>query len=126
MEKFEFKTLKIMFLKTQKTREQLVKRLERQLLQAEKEAEKATDPAVKAEWTRIIGFITQTLNGLLKAYDMVRLNEDVQRAHQLIKQIKERYERLERWQQELEARERALKIKEEELNRKLPALEGRG
>jgi chromosome segregation ATPase len=126
MEKFEFKNLQIMFLKTQKTREQLVKRLERQLLQAEKEAENAADPAVKAEWTRIIGFITQTLNGLLKAYDTVRLNEDVQRAQQLIEQIKEKYEKLQRWQQELEARERALKIKEEELNRKIAALEGRG
>jgi hypothetical protein len=35
---------------------------------------------------------------------------------------KQEHERLQRWQEQLEARERALAIKEEEVNRKLEAL----
>jgi len=112
----------VAFLKTQRKREYLVEKLQRRLEIAEKEAEKAEDPAVKAEWTRIIGFLTQTLNGLLKAYDMVRFNEDLQQLKRLVEMAKEEHERLNQWQAELEARERALAIKEEELNRKLEAL----
>jgi len=117
-----FKRLTLAFLKTQRKREFLVEKLQRQLEKAEKEAEKAEDPSVKAEWTRIIGFLTQTLNGLLKAYDMVRFNEDLQQLKRLVEMAKEEHERLNQWQAELEARERALAIKEEELNRKLEAL----
>jgi len=119
---FSFRKLMVAFLKTQRKREYLVEKLQRRLEIAEKEAEKAEDPAVKAEWTRIIGFLTQTLNGLLKAYDMVRFNEDMQELKRLVEMAKEEHERLNQWQAELEARERALAIKEEELNRKLEAL----
>ena len=119
---FSFRKLMVAFLKTQRKREYLVEKLQRRLEIAEKEAEKAEDPAVKAEWTRIIGFLTQTLNGLLKAYDMVRFNEDLQQLKRLVEMAKEEHERLNQWQAELEARERALAIKEEELNRKLEAL----
>jgi chromosome segregation ATPase len=119
---FSFKKLTVAFLKTQKTREALVKRLQRRLEIAEKEADKAEDPAVKAEWSRLIGFLTQTLNGLLKAYDSVRFNEDMQELKRLVEMAKREHERLQRWQEQLEARERALAIKEEEVNRKLDAL----
>jgi chromosome segregation ATPase len=119
---FSFKKLTFAFLKTQKTREALVKRLQRRLEIAEKEADRAEDPAVKAEWSRLIGFLTQTLNGLLKAYDSVRFNEDMQELKRLVEMAKREHERLQRWQEQLEARERALAIKEEEVNRKLDAL----
>jgi len=119
---FSFKKLTFAFLKTQKTREALVKRLQRRLEIAEKEADKAEDPAVKAEWNRLIGFITQTINSLLKAYDAVRFNEDIQQLKRLVEMAKQEHERLQRWQEQLEARERALAIKEEEVNRKLEAL----
>jgi len=119
---FSFRKLVVAFLKTQRKREFLVEKLQRRLEIAEKEAEKAEDPSVKAEWTRIIGFLTQTLNGLLKAYDMVRFNEDMKELKRLVEMAKEEHERLSQWQAELEARERALAIKEEELNRKLEAL----
>ena len=119
---FYSQKLTVAFLKTQKKREYLVEKLQRRLEIAEKEAEKAEDPSVKAEWTRIIGFLTQTLNGLLKAYDAVRFNEDLQQLKRLVEMAKEEHERLSQWQAELEARERALAIKEEELNRKLEAL----
>ena len=119
---FSFKKLTFAFLKTQKTREALVKRLQRRLEIAEKEADKAKDPAVKAEWNRLIGFITQTINSLLKAYDAVRFNEDIQQLKRLVEMAKQEHERLQRWQEQLEARERALAIKEEEVNRKLEAL----
>jgi hypothetical protein len=119
---FSFKKLTFAFLKTQKTREALVKRLQRRLEIAEKEADKAEDPAVKAEWNRLIGFITQTINSLLKAYDAIRFNEDIQQLKRLVEMAKQEHERLQRWQEQLEARERALAIKEEEVNRKLEAL----
>jgi uncharacterized membrane protein YccC len=110
------------FLKTQRIREGLFKKLQRRLEIAEAEADRAVDATVKAEWNRLVGFLTQTLNGLLKAYDAVRFNEDMQQLKRLVEQAKREHERLRRWQEELEARERALAIKEEELNRKLDAL----
>jgi len=119
---FYSRKLTVALLKTQKKREYLVEKLQRRLEIAEKEAEKAEDPAVKAEWTRIIGFLTQTLNGLLKAYDAAQFNEDMKELKRLVEMAKEEHERLNQWQAELEARERALAIKEEELNRKLVAL----
>jgi chromosome segregation ATPase len=119
---FSLKRLTFAFLKTQKTREALVKKLQKRLEIAEKEADRAEDPAVKAEWSRLIGFLTQTLNGLLKAYDSVRFNEDMQELKRLVEMAKREHERLQRWQEQLEARERALAIKEEEVNRKLEAL----
>jgi chromosome segregation ATPase len=133
---FSLKRLTFAFLKTQKTREALVKRLQRRLEIAEKEADKAEDPAVKAEWNRLIGFITQTINSLLKAYDAVRFNEDMQELKSLIKECKQLREELNReWEEleaqkqdlelhrkELERREKELAYREAELNRKLEAL----
>jgi hypothetical protein len=119
---FSFKKLTFAFLKTQQTREVLVKKLQRRLEIAEQEADNAEDPTVKAEWNRLVGFLTQTLNGLLKAYDAVRFNEDIQKLKRLVEMAKQKHERLQQWQEQLEARERVLAIKEEELNRKLDVL----
>jgi chromosome segregation ATPase len=133
---FSFKKLTFAFLKTQRTREALVKKLQRRLEIAEKEADKAEDPAVKAEWNRLIGFLTQTLNGLLKAYDAVCFNEDMQELKSLIKECEKLREELNReWEEleaqkqdlelhrkELERRENELAYREAELNRKLGGL----
>jgi G3E family GTPase len=119
---FSFKKLTFAFLKTQQTREVLIKKLQHRLEIAEQEADNAEDPTVKAEWNRLVGFLTQTLNGLLKAYDAVRFNEDMQQLKHLVEMAKQEHERLQQWQEQLEARERAVTIKEEELNRKLDAL----
>jgi chromosome segregation ATPase len=133
---FSFKKLTFAFLKTQRTREALVKRLQRRLEIAEKEADKAEDPAVKAEWSRLIGFLTQTLNGILKAYDAVRFNEDMQELKSLIKECEKLREELNKeWEEleaqkqdlelhrkELERRENELAYREAELNRKLGGL----
>lgn len=58
----------------------------------------------------------------MKAYDAAQFNEDMKELKRLVEMAKEEHERLNQWQAELEARERALRIKEEELNRKLEAL----
>jgi chromosome segregation ATPase len=119
---FSLKRLTFAFLKTQRTREVLVKKLQRRLEIAEKEADKAEDPAVKAEWNRLIGFLTQTVNSLLKAYDAVRFNEDMQELKSLIKECEELREELNKEWEELERRENELAYRETELNRKLEAL----
>jgi hypothetical protein len=43
----------------------------------------------------------------------------MQHLKRLVETAKREHERLQRWQEQLEARERAIAIKEEELNRKL-------
>jgi len=115
---FSFKKLTFAFLKTQKTREALVKKLQKRLEIAEKEADSAEDAAVKAEWNRLIGFLTQTLNGLLKAYDAVRFNEDMQQLKRLIKECKQLREELNAEQEQLEAQKQELELRRKELERR--------
>jgi len=115
---FSFKKLTFAFLKTQRTREALVKKLQKRLEIAEKEADKAEDPAVKTEWNRLIAFITQTLNGLLKAYDAVRFNEDMQQLKRLIKECKQLREELNAEQEQLEAQKQELELRRKELERR--------
>ena len=112
---FSFKKLTFAFLKTQQTREVLVKKLQRRLEIAEKEADNAEDSTLRAEWTRIVAFLSQTLNGLLKAYDIACFNEDVQQVKHLLERAKQEHQRLQEWQEQLEAREKALALREHEL-----------
>jgi len=111
----EIKTLRLFKLQTQKIREMAARQLQNWIAKAEKAAEKARDEQVQREWIKLAGFLHQILNGLLKSYDTVRLDEGIQTLERLFEKFKEK-------QAQLEMRERELAIKEEELNRKLAAL----
>jgi hypothetical protein len=122
----KLKTFRHALIQTQLIREDLVKRLQRQLGRAEAEAERTVDPHVKAEWTRLVGFMAQTINSLLKVYDEVKLNEDLKELQRLIQEAKEWKAKLEEHEKELaikeaelEKREKLLAAKEAESNRKL-------
>lgn len=82
-----FKKIQIFFLQTQQIREGLAEQPQRWITKVEHEAEVAEDPKVRAEWTRLLGFLLQTLNSVMKAYDQVRLDEDIQRAGEILDEI---------------------------------------
>lgn len=117
-----FKKIQIFILQTQQIREGLAEQLQRWITKVEHEAEAAEDPKVRAEWTRLLGFLSQTLNSVMKAYDQVRLDEDIQRAGEILDEIKKLQEQIEEQEEELERKERQLRMKEEELRRKEQAL----
>ncbi|MEM3788632.1 MAG: hypothetical protein QXN95_02030, partial [Candidatus Bathyarchaeia archaeon] len=81
--------IRLFMLKTQRMREKAAKRLEGWIERAEKASEQASDEKLKQEWLRIAGFLHQVLNTVLKWYDEVRLNEDLQEAEKLLNEIKE-------------------------------------
>jgi len=107
--------IQLFMLKTQKIREKAAKQLQSWIAKAERAAEQAQDEQVQREWIKLAGFLHQILNGLLKSYDTVRLDEGIQTLERLFEKFKEK-------QAQLEMRERELAIKEEEVNRKLAAL----
>lgn len=120
------KRVRIFILKTQGVREDLALSLQKWISKAESEVEKAEDPKVRSEWLRLAGFLTQVLNSVMRIYDEVRFNEDIQQLSEMIKEAEEIRERLKEKERELENLELRLKMKEDELRRKEIALENMG
>lgn len=107
------------FLQTQKIREDTAKRLQGYITQAEKMADKCQDEKIQREWLKLAGFLQQILTTVLRAYDEVRFQEDFQKLEKLFAELKQKQAQLEAWEHEL-------RLKEEELNRKLAVLEKSG
>ena len=117
--------IRLFMLETQRIREDLAEQLQKWIIRVEHEAERTEDPKIRAEWTRLLGFLSQTLNSIMKAYDQVRLDEDIQEAREILDEIEKLKEKLDRRERELEDWERRLQAKEEELVRREQALQAK-
>lgn len=80
--------LRRIYLETQRLRENLIRRLSDLLEMAQVEMEHA-DPVTKPEWLRLIGYISSTLNAIMKSYDEVRIDEELQRLKEIIERAEE-------------------------------------
>ena len=117
--------IQLFMLETQRIREDLAEQLRKWISRVESEAEQTEDPKIRAEWTRLLGFLSQTLNSIMKVYDEVRLNEDIQEAREILDELERLKENLDRRERELEDWERRLQAKEEELTRREQALQAK-
>ncbi|MEM1514903.1 MAG: hypothetical protein QXH24_02490 [Candidatus Bathyarchaeia archaeon] len=117
--------IRLFMLETQRIREDLAEQLRKWITRVEHEAEQTKDLKIKGEWTRLLGFLSQTLNSIMKVYDEVRLDEDIQKAREILDELERLKEKLDRRERELEAWERRLQAKEEELVRREQALQAK-
>ncbi|MEM2888937.1 MAG: hypothetical protein QXR42_05600 [Candidatus Bathyarchaeia archaeon] len=106
----------VFMLRTQRIREKSAQQLQNWIRKAEEAVDECEGEEARREWIKIAGFLQQVLNGLLKAYDDTRFNEDLQQARKLLNEIRKKQEQLRVW-------EESLKLKEQELNRKLEVLQ---
>jgi DNA repair ATPase RecN len=102
-------------LKTQDIREATVLKLQKWIDRAEQASEESEDLEVKQQWLKLAGFLTQVLNSLLKTYDQVRLDEDLQEAEKIISEVEKMRAEYEEKLREVEAKEQELQMWEQRL-----------
>jgi DNA repair ATPase RecN len=106
--------VRLLALKTQDIREATVLKLQRWIDEAERAADESVDE-VKQQWLKLAGFLTQVLNSLLKTYDQVRLDEDLQEVEKIISEVEKMRAEYEEKLREAEAKEQELQMWEQRL-----------
>jgi DNA repair ATPase RecN len=114
-QEFRLRRVRLLMLKTQDIREATVLKLQKWIDRAEQASEESEDLEVKQQWLKLAGFLTQVLNSLLKTYDQVRLDEDLQEAEKIISEVEKMRAEYEEKLREVEAKEQELQMWEQRL-----------